>query len=170
MKRLIIVSVLLIVGLFQVGCQKHNADAQDIKLARDLADTFGRTTTNNITEFQSCGMMECVYSVWFTTEEDQDAFNTRILREISSHAMTIGGKSLNFGRNPVNELGHLSVISGTYSVSARMQWQLINSLGQSQGTVSLYPTKDSGAKFAFAGKAVSGNFVIVEIYVNPRKR
>ncbi len=181
MKRLTFVLALLIVSLSLAGCQKRNADAQDIKLARDLADAFGRTPANSITEFQGCGMMECRYEVWFTTEDGYDAVNARIAREISSRGLVTGRVfGVSIGPSVVNDLNgslpqtshaqdRLIVISGTHTLSENARWELMNQMGQIHARITFYVTKGTGAEFIFGSKPLTGNIIAVEVYVNPRK-
>ena len=182
MKRSTSATFIVVTVLLLTSCQKHDADAQDIKLARDLADAFGRTSANSVVEFQSCGMMECRYQVWFTTEEGKEAAGARIVGEISSRGLMTGRQfPYPIGQSVLNDLNgalpqtataskdRLVLTSGSYSASNMAEWELVNRLGEVTAAVKLYVTKDSGASFAFGSKVLSGNIMLVMIYVNPRK-
>jgi len=183
MKRLmmIILSVALVVAA--TGCKAYYANAQVMQKTRDIADVLSRTPSNSIVEYESCGMFECVYNVCFTTQESLEQIGRRLSSGTGSLGLSVSYFDAYLGSGSVLEVingtlpqkesspkDRVTVTSGHDHNSAGGEWRLANQRGEDAAKVWFFATKDTDVTYAFGSKALSGNIIIVIVFVNPQKR
>jgi|GEM_PF-3496260 len=187
MKTLTFVPLCLIMLLVMAGCDDQAANLRARTLAQAMAETLGRTPSNNLVEFLSCGAFRCTYDVYFTSPDDFNGMNARVPGLIKENNLKLRyATPQNFPGMLMNINGDLdrtslkgrlvgTVISGTARADgtdfepAYSYWDFLNENGLYVAEVSLYLVKDGRVKYAFNGKPITGNIGYVRVYVNPSK-
>jgi hypothetical protein len=101
MKRFVLIALvviaLLCLGLVGLIAYWHYsnqvAHQRAQRLAQSVADAVGRTSANSIVEYESCGMLVCVYRVYFSIPDGPNEMYARLstLSALNLHVSSFGG-------------------------------------------------------------------------------
>lgn len=143
-------------------------------LATALADKLGRTPANNVVEFETCDVTVCAYSAYFTTADNFPELDVRVSDASGPLGLTLTDKIPLTGGNDLlgnmnGELsrtaikGRLEVISGTNRFPpSYSEWRSANTQGNIKVKLLLFLIRDSGMSYAFDGKSLTGNLMLVQ--------
>jgi hypothetical protein len=179
MKRRVLIILLSVVLLCILACaglylwwgyNNQLADQRAQALRQQVADALGRTPSDQIVEFESCGMFDCIYHVYFTSPEDPTGMDARV-RALSKLHLRVGlavargsGESLLSGMNGALNQTRLTVTSpSTYKEPFYNYWDLQNEQGNTVCRIWFYLSKDTGVTYLFDGKPLP-NANIVHLY------
>ncbi len=178
MKRLVIFLLLSLI-VASSGCASQTT-ATLKPLATTLADKFGRTAANAVVEFQSCGVTVCTYYVYFTTLDDFAVLNVRAKTvadevNLSTHdgkpnLPGAGGEELrrlNDDLSTTSIKGRLTVVtSGVDQEPPATAWVFTNAKGERAATMTLFRIRESGISYAFDGKPLQDDLLLIQTSVD----
>jgi len=171
-KKLGLLALALVLTL--TGCAYKTAKLKPQATA--LADKLGRTPSNMIVEFQTCGETVCSYDIYFTMADDLDTLTSRFGSVLSTPNDTFGSGTphlstqdlvgtLNSGLSTTSIKSRMTV-TGSYTDIESYEWVLKNKQNVLVAVVELYDTRDGSLSYAFGGKPLHGNIVHVESLVD----
>jgi hypothetical protein len=145
-------------------------------LAQQVADALGRTPADAIVDFRSCGMIDCVYNVYFASPEDPAGMDARV-RALSKFNLHVGLADPRASGDPLlNQMNgalgrdRLTTIPSPSGEPDSTYWTLQNERGETVGRVWLYWTRDRGVTYLFDGKPIpKSNIVRLYIQLSPSK-
>jgi hypothetical protein len=139
----------------QWGYSAQQAEQRAQALAQQVADALGRTPTDRIVDFRSCGMITCYYHAYFTSPEDFAGMDAR-LHALGTLHLSVGivspgggGRSL-LGVNA--ELGRTRLTASPYREPDFSSWTLLNERGETVCSIYLYRTQGTGVTYRFDGR------------------
>jgi len=171
-KKLGLLALALVLTL--TGCAYKTAKLKPQATA--LADKLGRTPSNMIVEFQTCGETVCSYDIYFTMADDLDTLTSRFGSVLSTPNDTFGSGTphltahdlvgnLNSGLSTTSIKSRMTV-TGSYNFTSANEWYLKNKQNVLVAVVEIHNTRDSSVSYAFGGKPLHGNIVHVESLVD----
>ena len=168
-KHLVIAVALLTVSACTLGSSRERAPY--IERAKNVSDGLGRTSTNQLAEFEACWDLhsECGHAVYFTTTDSVDGIQARLdtlgftgtqhAETVASQDSTMGSLSLQYGKqlkttgdNPASD----SHTPGSFS------WIAQNKSGE-EALVRIYRLRIWPKTYTFDGKPITGD--VVEVIV-----
>ena len=164
----------LIAALVLSGCVNQRVVEQQLKTrSTTLADKLGRTPKNTVVELPTCGATVCAYSVYFSTEDNFPELDARIhrignspeiaLSNIFSPTSTSLLDNMNSDLSKSSIKRRLIVTSGKYVYGPlAAEWVYRNSRGQLAAIVTLFEIRDGSVSYAFDGRPLTGNLVLVQ--------
>ncbi len=166
-----IMAVFAILALSSCAFGSTQAHAPFIDRAKQVADGLGRTTGNQLAEFESCWDLnsECGYSVYFTTTDTADDIQTKLNglglidtpheEIVASRTSSMGPLSLRYskqlkvtGDNPSNDKHS----PGAYS------WYAKSKAGEGV-LVRLYRLQVWPQTYTFDGRPITGDLIEVTV-------
>jgi hypothetical protein len=171
--------ILLCVALIAVWrLSDYLAHQRAQRLAQSIANSLGRTSANSIVEYESCGMLVCVYRVYFSIPDGPNEMYARFsaldtLKLRVSGGGSVGGallRNLNSDLSQTGIVGRLAVSAGAYSNPGGNGWGLANEKGEGVASIELFITKNQGVSYTFDGKLLPNeNIVLVYAVTYPHK-
>jgi hypothetical protein len=158
------------------GYSAQQAQQRTQALAQQLAAALGRTPADAIVEFQSCGIVNCLYNVLFTSPEDFAGLDAR-LRALGPLHLRVGLAFPGGGNRPLLDVNgglgreRLTAASaGPYREPGFAWWTLLNERGETVAYIYLYHTQGTGVTYRFDGKPLpDANIVYLYTLVSPEK-
>jgi hypothetical protein len=145
-------------------------------LAHQVADALGHTPASRIVEFKSCGIVNCLYNVYFTSPRDTAGLDAR-LRALGPLHLRVGLAFPGGGILPLLDVNgglgqeRLTAASaGPYREPGFAWWTLLNERGETVAYIYLYHTQGTGVTYRFDGKPFpDANIVDLHTLVSPIK-